>query len=126
MWNEELINDIPKHWEKHDDLIIFPINSFQNSVWSNLPNSEIIWQKISELLKVNRLAKKSVITDDDFRTPKVEMIYHPTNAPENVWATRKENGIFYTWNITKSMFSVGNITEKQRISQLDCTGQRKL
>merc|ERR1712241_1190666 len=51
------------------------------------------------------------------------MIFNSTNTPENVWATRKENGIFYTWNITKSMFSVGNITEKQRVGQFDCRGQ---
>lgn len=70
------------------------------------------------ILKAKRLAKKSIITDDKFRSPNVEML-----LGNDVWATRKENGICYTWNITKSMFSVGNITEKQRIAQFDCKGQ---
>ena len=124
-WNEELLNDIPKHWEKHDDLIIFPINSFQNSIWSNHANSERIWHRVCEILKVTRLAKKSVISDDDFRSPTVQILFNPesTNPENEVWATRKENGIFYTWNITRSMFSVGNITEKQRVGKFNCKGQ---
>ena len=60
-----------------------------------------------------------MITNDDFRTPNVEMLL----GGDNVWATRKENNILYTWNITKSMFSVGNITEKQRIGKFNCKGQ---
>ena len=73
---------------------------------------------IAQCLKVQRLAKKSVISDDDFRSPNVEML-----LGNDVWVTRKENNIHYTWNITKSMFSVGNITEKQRISKFDCQGK---
>ena len=117
------MKEVPKHWEKHDDLIIFPINSFINPIWSNLPKSEL-WPKAAEILKVKNLAKKSIISDDNFRSPKVELLL--TESAENskdFWATKKENGILYTWNITKSMFSVGNITEKQRISKFDCSGQ---
>ena len=54
------------------------------------------WSQLAEILKVKRLAKKSIITNDDFRSPNVEMLFG-----ENVWATRKENNIQYTWNITK-------------------------
>ena len=58
------------------------------------------------------------MTIPNFRSPNVEIL-----LGENSWATRKENNIQYTWNITKSMFSVGNITEKQRIAKFDCKGQ---
>ena len=65
-----------------------------------------------------------MINDDDFRSPTVQILFNEKSTnPENLWATRKENGIFYTWNITKSMFSVGNITEKQRVGKFNCTGQ---
>ena len=46
------------------------------------------WSQLAEILKVKRLAKKSIITNDDFRSPNVEMLFG-----ENVWATRKENNI---------------------------------
>ena len=114
-WSEDLINEIPKHWEKHDDLILFPINAFKHPKWKTCD----CWTEIAKSLNVKRLAKKSVITNDDFRTPNVEMLL----GGDNVWATRKENNILYTWNITKSMFSVGNITEKQRIGKFNCKGQ---
>ena len=29
----------------------------------------------------------------------------------------------YTYDVTKCMFSSGNITEKLRVSKLDCTGE---
>ena len=66
-----------------------------------------------------------MINDDDFRSPTVQILFNEKSTnPENaVWATRKENGIFYSWNITKSMFSVGNITEKQRVGKFNCKGQ---
>lgn len=114
---EELIKEIPKHWERHDDLIIFPINSFSSPIWATL-NPEF-WHKMGKILKAERLGKKSVISNDNFRSPHVQIFL----GSDNLWATRKENGIFYTWNFTKSMFSVGNISEKQRISKFNCQNQ---
>ena len=115
-WSPELSPDLPKHWEKHDDLIIFPINAFQNPIWKSIPSG--FWTDLGVLLKAQRLAQKSIISDDEFRSPQIQML-----LGQNTWATKKENGIYYTWNITKSMFSVGNITEKQRIAQFQCKGQ---
>ena len=34
-----------------------------------------------------------------------------------------DNGIVYHWDVTKCMFSAGNITEKIRVANLDCRGQ---
>ena len=116
-WRPELTQDLPNHWEKHDDLVIFPINAFQDPIWSEIKDSEF-WTALGHILKAQRLAKKSVISDDDFRSPKITML-----LGSDTWATKKENGILYTWNIAKSMFSVGNITEKQRIATFDCEGQ---
>ena len=110
-WRPELSSDLPKHWEKHDDLIIFPINAFQDPIWNSV--SCEFWTSLIRLLQVQRLAKKSVISNDDFRSPQIQML-----LGQNTWATKKENGIYYTWNITKSMFSVGNISEKQRIGNV--------
>ena len=35
----------------------------------------------------------------------------------------KENGIFYCLDITRCMFSSGNVTEKARMGRLQCTGE---
>ncbi len=117
-----LDQEVPKHWEKHEDLVLFPKESFQHEIWSKLDQN--FWAKVAQILRVSRLAKKSVISDDDFRSPKVTPIFgiDPDNEDE-IWASRTENGIHYSWNILLSMFSVGNITEKIRIAKFDCRGQ---
>ena len=40
------------------------------------------------------------------------------------WATRTDNGVKYTWDVTRSMFCPGNITEKIRVAGLDCSESR--
>ncbi|MHA1276640.1 MAG: class I SAM-dependent methyltransferase [Candidatus Helarchaeota archaeon] len=57
--------------------------------------------------------KKGAITGD-FRTPQIEFILGDDN-PEII---HKEHGISYKFDITKIMFSKGNINERLRISQL--------
>ena len=40
------------------------------------------------------------------------------------WATRTDNGVSYTWDVTRSMFCPGNITEKIRVAGFDCSEYR--
>ena len=40
------------------------------------------------------------------------------------WATRTDNGVSYTWDVTRSMFCPGNITEKMRVAGFDCSESR--
>ena len=39
------------------------------------------------------------------------------------WATRTDNGVVYTWDVARSMFCPGNITEKIRVAGFDCRGE---
>ena len=41
----------------------------------------------------------------------------------NSWVKHIDNAIQYQWDITKSMFSAGNITEKLRVANFDCENQ---
>jgi len=34
-WSDELQSEIPRHWEKHEDLILFPETAFKSNVWKN-------------------------------------------------------------------------------------------
>jgi tRNA G37 N-methylase Trm5 len=38
----------------------------------------------------------------------------------NGWVEHKENGILYCLDITRCMFSSGNVTEKARMGRLQC------
>ena len=52
----ELLDDIPRRWEKFDDIAIIPNSSFKNEHWEPIINEDF-WKMICESLKVNRLAR---------------------------------------------------------------------
>lgn len=111
-----LENDIPRHWEQHGDLILLPENSFTLDKWALF--GEELWKVVTKSLGVTRLAKKSTINNDGFRTPKVSLL-----LGDSGWVTHIDNGIKYTFDVTKCMSSAGNITEKIRVGNFDCHGQ---
>lgn len=39
---------------------------------------------------------------------------------DNGWVDHRENGILYSLDATKCMFSWGNLSEKLRMARLDC------
>ena len=114
--DEFLYQDLPSHWEQHGDLILLPEKSFTLGTWK-ICGVEL-WQVVVEALGAARLAKKSTISSDGFRTPKVNLL-----LGDNGWVTHIDNGIKYTYDVTKCMFSAGNITEKIRVGNFDCKGQ---
>lgn len=42
---------------------------------------------------------------------------------DNGWVEHKENGILYCLDVTRCMFSSGNVTEKARMGRLQCKGE---
>lgn len=114
--DEFLHEDLPSHWEQHGDLILLPERSFTLGKWEQFGAE--LWQVVAETLGVARLARKSTITSDGFRTPRVCLLYG-----YNGWVMHVDNGIKYTFDVTKCMFSAGNITEKIRVGNFDCKGQ---
>lgn len=115
-FEEVLHEDLPCHWEQHGDLILFPEKSFILDVWEQCGVD--LWKLVAETLGVRRLAKKSTIRSDGFRTPRVDLLYGNSG-----WVTHIDNGIKYTFDVTKCMFSAGNITEKIRVGKFNCEGQ---
>ena len=114
--SSELEREIPVSWEYYGDLLLVPGSSFRNPVWREYMTE--ILDLICQLFKVKRIARKCSVVNDDFRSPKTDML-----LGTNPWVSRKENGITYHFDITKSMFSVGNISEKLRVSKFDCRGE---
>ncbi|KAF0039901.1 hypothetical protein F2P81_008136 [Scophthalmus maximus] len=77
-----------------------------------------LWSAVAKGLGAKRLAKISRISRDGFRSPVVTML-----LGEHSWVKHVDNGIRYEFDVTKSMFSAGNITEKLRVAGFDCTGE---
>ncbi|VDM37445.1 unnamed protein product [Toxocara canis] len=113
IWSDDLHRDLPKRWEKHGDLIIFPPNCFKNPNWRLLGRR--LWQLTAQSLKAERLGRKRIIEGDEFHTPHVDLLYG-----KDGWVEHIDNGVKYHYDVTKRMFNIGNMAEKQRISEMDC------
>ncbi|MDP6099072.1 MAG: methyltransferase, partial [Candidatus Thalassarchaeaceae archaeon] len=114
--NEDIsiLNSLPQKWEKHGDLILLPHGSFEK--WSEYAGPEL-WTLVAHSLGGQRLALKGEISGPE-RRPNTELL-----LGESSWVTHCEHGIDYSFDITKSMFSAGNLPERGRIGNLDCSGE---
>ncbi|XP_078695660.1 tRNA wybutosine-synthesizing protein 2 homolog [Branchiostoma floridae x Branchiostoma belcheri] len=133
-FDEELSRDIPTKWEKHGDLILLPDFCFRSPRWREIHakvhqqscESEgqlcqmcgCFWQLVAESLGGTRLARRGSIQDDPYRSPRVELL-----QGNHGWVEHTDNGIRYTYDVTRCMFSPGNITEKLRVARMDCEGE---
>ncbi|XP_054155228.1 tRNA wybutosine-synthesizing protein 2 homolog [Oppia nitens] len=105
-------------YNRHNDLVIIDDKVYTDFVGGEDNASDKLINQLCEKLNCKRLAVKSRITSDDFRTPNVRLV-----RGDNSWVKHKDNGIIYTFDVRKCMFSFGNIKEKLRVSRLDCTGE---
>jgi tRNA wybutosine-synthesizing protein 3 len=110
----ELLGAVPSKWEKHGDLILLPTNSFTG--WDNLAGTEL-WEIVANSLGGKRLGVKGEISGSE-RRPDVKLL-----LGEDGWVCHKEHGIEYSFDVTKSMFSAGNLPERGRLGELDCEGE---
>ena len=111
-----LRGEIPASWEIYGDLLLIPGSSFRDNFWSE--HLEAILDIICDVFKVNRVARKRPVNNDEFRSPKTDLL-----RGKETWVSRRENGITYHFDITRSMFSVGNISEKLRVAKFNCQGE---
>ncbi|ESN98694.1 hypothetical protein HELRODRAFT_67136, partial [Helobdella robusta] len=113
-WFDELNTDFPKSYEKYDDLLLVPHQCLNHSLWEDPENLKLLVSSF----KCNRLAKKGPISNDKFRTPQVTMLLGDNSVVRHI-----DNKIIYQYDVQKCMYSPGNITEKLRISQMDCRNE---
>ncbi|TKR64408.1 hypothetical protein L596_024945 [Steinernema carpocapsae] len=113
LWNEEMQRDLPKRWEKHGNIVVFPQNSFQHKNWRLMGRE--LWRLVAESLNTERIGRKRQIADDELRTPHVDLLYG-----QHGWVEHVDNGIKFNYDVTKCMFNIGNSPERQRLGQLDC------
>ncbi len=106
-----LLEVIPKRWEKFADVALFQHDSFSEKGWSSI-NQADLWAAVANALKVERIGRVSEIVGEK-REPTVELV-----LGEDDWVIRRENGIDYGYNLTKCMFSAGNVNERRRMGEV--------
>ncbi|XP_016407881.1 tRNA wybutosine-synthesizing protein 2 homolog [Sinocyclocheilus rhinocerous] len=115
-WSEDLERDIPSQWQCHGDLVLFSEGSFSNAIWKEIGSE--FWTAVALTLGGKRIAQIKKISQDGYRTPTVTML-----LGDSSYVTHIDNHIRYEFDVTKCMFSSGNITEKLRIASFDCSGE---
>ncbi|KAI7801855.1 tRNA wybutosine-synthesizing protein 2 homolog [Triplophysa rosa] len=115
-WSVDLERDIPSRWQCHGDMVLFGDSCFSNTIWREIGPE--FWTMVAQILGVKRLAQIKKISQDGYRTPIVTVL-----LGDSSYVTHIDNHIRYEFDITKCMFSSGNITEKLRIASLDCNGE---
>ncbi|KAL6741831.1 hypothetical protein Aduo_015047 [Ancylostoma duodenale] len=117
LWDDEMQRDIPKKWEKHGDMIVFPQNSFTHNNWRYIGRE--LWRVVAESLNIARLGRKRFIGNDDERTPHVDLLYGANGWVEHV----DDRGIRFVYDASKRVFNNKKVPEMQRISEWDCHGE---
>ncbi|NXW89852.1 TYW2 protein, partial [Alopecoenas beccarii] len=115
-WSEELECDVPHAWQWHGDLVLLSEDSFRAAAWEKL--GPVLWETVASALGAQRLARRGRVLPDGMRSPSVTLL-----LGQDGWVEHVDNGIRYTFDVTKCMFSPGNITEKLRVASLPCSGE---
>ena len=114
-----LINDLPKRWERFDDVAILPVGAFSDSKWDFVERN-LLWEKVANALNVNRLFRKGEISGEK-RESSAELLFG-TN-PDVI---RIEHGVKFVYRVTDCMFSQGNLNERKRMGDLDLSNENVL
>ena len=123
---DEIAKEIPAKIELLDDVAIIPTEAFSScSVWRKVfalgeRSTELcIWRIISEHTGSRRVVLANRVDPGKMRESQAQVVY-PRTGEKTCVVKVKQNQIIYRFDITKCMFSSGNITEKQRVARFSC------
>lgn len=121
--NEDLcqsyLEEIPKKWERMDDLIILQETAFDSPSWSEILNSvgkeqkTNLWRSVAQSLNAKRLARQHPIAKTAQRDSRTELLLGETG-----WVEFTDHGVAFGFDSTRVMFSSGNVTERRRIGNI--------
>ncbi|CAI5486115.1 unnamed protein product [Closterium sp. Naga37s-1] len=106
-----LISQLPVRWERLGDMVVLPADAMLGEAWDRLGPE--LWQVVAEALGVTRVARQAPVAPTLTRDSRLQLLLGSSS-----WVEHRENGITYTFDAGKCMFSSGNGTEKQRMAAL--------
>ncbi|XP_028762976.1 tRNA wybutosine-synthesizing protein 2/3/4 [Neltuma alba] len=108
-----LLEELPTRWDRLGDIVILPTTSFKDPTWNSI--AEELWPTVAKSLKANRLGRQGPVAANGTRDSTLQIL-----VGDNGWVGHRENGILYSFDASKCMFSWGNLSEKLRMARLDC------
>jgi hypothetical protein len=92
---------VPRKWEEYKDMIVLPEGALESALWECVAPA-LLWRTAAEALGVARIAVKGEVDAGRMRQSHV-VIKHPPCA--DGWVTVAQNGLTYTFDVTRVMFS---------------------
>ncbi|XP_010655400.1 tRNA wybutosine-synthesizing protein 2/3/4 isoform X2 [Vitis vinifera] len=111
--SSQLLEQLPTRWERLGDIVVLPVTSFKDPIWDSIGDE--LWPIIAKSLNTCRLARQGRVAPSGTRDSTLEIL-----VGDNGWVDHCENGILYSFDATKCMFSWGNLSEKLRMGCLNC------
>lgn len=99
------------------DILLIPSDSLNLTEWNYCTE---LYKWISEEYNSTRIAKYYPI-DNGIKRESHTIILYPKDA--DGYTSIKQNGIYYNFDITKVMFSSGNVSERIRMGKLNCNNE---
>jgi len=120
---QEMASCLPTKWELLGDLALVPSDTLNSDEWHNMRSEnetlyQEVWREIGTSLGVSRIARQTEIANDKLRSSQVKMIVGDSGEVELT-----DNGVKFWLDVTKVMFSSGNVTERHRIGDIDMSGE---
>ncbi len=117
--NFTMKKNIPRKWEKLGDIALLAKDSFEPGFLEHVSlNSKdeggVLWDVISLALDVKSIGIQQPIANDTVRSSQAILL----NSDDG-WTKFLDNGVIFTLDVTKVMFSSGNITERHRIARMN-------
>lgn len=118
---------LPKKYELVGDVLMIPEDSLIGSEWESVM-TDSLWQELAHCFQVGRVGRKARVDSGPMRESHVHLLFpRPTTEQENQtgpgsvgWVTVQENGIYFSFDITRVMFCSGNVTERMRMGTMPC------
>ncbi|KAH1116205.1 hypothetical protein GYH30_045903 [Glycine max] len=94
----QLLEELPRRWDLLGDIVLLPSTSFKDSMWDSI--AEELWSIVAKSLKAHRLARQGPVAATGTRDSTLQIL-----VGNNGWFNHQENGILYSFDATKCMFS---------------------
>jgi len=121
--SDDDMRSIPSRWERVGDCVLLPRGALQSSGMEALRSASIVANSLDvafcKVLAARLLGVQDEVADDGFRSSGVRLLV----SDGNPWVLHVDNHIKYTFDVTRCMFSSGNITEKLRVAKWNLAGE---
>ncbi|CAL8466532.1 g6068 [Coccomyxa elongata] len=113
---QQLMAEVPSKWERLGDLVLLPADSFRAAEWAALGSN--LWTAVVTVLKADRIALQAPVAKTGTRDSQVQLL-----RGDSGWVRHLEGGVVYSLDVTRCMFSSGNVTERTRMGKLRASGE---